>query len=214
MLPGVMHWRVFISFWWKDQHVQGQWGNHSEPRLHTAATQERGPNQFLRASQGWEHQGSDNMDQHWSSGTWATMNHTPWSFSPPSDDSLTSHPAWCAVCVDNMPAGIFFANTFKHHYTNKAQPKSVPVPETIRTSILTASGIPNGNKWLPWHSWKDAKQKPLKLKRGVCWNRWEHRLNIKNMRVTGKKKKNQFAKLKGKSLEKQIVLHWKVVYSS
>lgn len=61
------------------------------------------------------------------------MNNRLQAFSWPSDASLTLHSTWCAVCVDNMPAGIFLANnTFKHHYTNKAQPKSVPVPETIQ----------------------------------------------------------------------------------
>ena len=38
----------------------------------------------------------------------------------------------CQVCVDIRPTGIFLANIFKHHYTNKAQAKPVPVPETTQ----------------------------------------------------------------------------------
>lgn len=36
-------------------------GNYSGPGIHTAATQERVPNQFLRVSQCWKHQGSDDV---------------------------------------------------------------------------------------------------------------------------------------------------------
>lgn len=49
-----------------------------------------------------------------------------------SDVSLTSHPAWYAVCVNVMPTGLFLTDFFKHYYTNKAQSKPVPVHTTLK----------------------------------------------------------------------------------
>lgn len=48
----------------------------------------------------------------------------------------------CCVCGLNMLTGIFLTDTFKYHYTNKAQPKPVFLSQKLQTtSVLT---IPSG----------------------------------------------------------------------
>lgn len=129
-LPGQLHWQCYLI--WVERSTQagpveqllGVWNLHC---CHPG----EGPEQVFEGGLILEApRGLDSMDQHKGSSTWTALIHMPWFLSRASDASFTSHCTWCVVHVHIIPTGIFLANTFKHHYTNKAQPKPVPVSET------------------------------------------------------------------------------------